>query len=78
MHKLSLFLLSFLFLAGCNGNRVKVTVENALPFDRLAETVEIPIGDIASGLGEIDPAALVVTDSKGIEVPSQLIRAGRA
>lgn len=77
MKKLSLILISLLLLAGCNSNTVKVTVENTLPVDRLAETVEIPLGDIAAKLGEIDPAALVVTDSKGSEVTSQLIYAGK-
>ncbi len=78
MQKLSLFLISFLLLAGCTGNRVKVTVENSLQTDRIAETVEIQFGDITAVLGEIDPAGLVVSDSKGAEVPSQIIRAGQA
>lgn len=78
MQKLSLFLISLFLLAGCSGNRMKVTLDNALSIDRFAETVEIPISDIASRLGDIDPAALVVTDSKGAEVPSQIIRAGQA
>ena len=77
MKKLSFILISVLFLAGCNGNRVKVTVENELQIDRTAETVEIPLGDITGKLGEIDPAALVVTDGKGKEIPSQLIYAGK-
>lgn len=76
MKKLSPILILLLILAGCTGNRVKVTVENALPIDRTSETVGIPLGDITAKLGEIDPASLVVTDSKGSEVPSQLIYEG--
>ncbi|MRR23563.1 DUF4861 domain-containing protein, partial [bacterium] len=77
MKKLAFFLIPLLLLAGCNSNRIKVTVENTLSFDRKAETVEISLGDIKAKLGEIDPAALVVTDSKGTEIPSQLIYAGK-
>lgn len=77
MKKLSLILISILLLAGCNGNKLKVTVKNDLPFDRSAETVEISLSDITGKLGEIDPSALVVTDVKGTEIPSQLIYAGK-
>lgn len=77
MKKSSLFLISLLLLSGCAGDRVKVTVENPLPFDRTAETVEIPMDDITAKLDDADPAALVVTDSKGTEVPSQLIYEGQ-
>jgi len=76
MKKLCLILIATLLLAGCADDRVKVTIENTLPFDRIAETVEIPIGDITGKLGEADPSGLVVTDSKGTEVPSQLIYEG--
>jgi hypothetical protein len=78
MKKSSLFLISLLLLSGCADDRVKVTVENPLPFDRTAETVEIPLGDITGKLDAADPSALVVTDSKGNEVPSQLIYDGQA
>ncbi|MHC1732344.1 MAG: DUF4861 family protein [Bacteroidales bacterium] len=77
MKKSSLFLISILLLSGCADDRVKVTVENSLPFDRTAEMVEIPLGDITAKLDTADPAELVVTDSKGTEVPSQLIYAGQ-
>lgn len=76
MKKLSLILISILLLAGCSGKRVKVTVENALQIDRIAETVEIPLGDIRAKLGEIDPAAILVKDARGTEIPSQVIYAG--
>lgn len=78
MKNISLILISLLILSGCAGDRMKVTLENALPFDRIAETVEIPLGDISAKLDEADPVTLVVTDSKGTEVPSQLIYAGEA
>ncbi len=78
MKKCSLLLIPLLLLPGCTDDRVKVTVENPLPFDRTAETVEIPMVDLTGKLGEDDPAALVVTDSKGNEVPSQLIYAGQS
>lgn len=77
MKKLSPILISILILAGCSGNKLKIIVENALPIDRTTETVEIPLGDITAKLGDIDPAALVVTDSKGAEITSQLIYAGK-
>jgi hypothetical protein len=78
MKKSSLFLISLLLLSGCADDRVRVTVENPLPFDRTAETVEIPLNDITGKLDAADPAILVVTDSKGTVVPSQLIYAGQA
>lgn len=77
MKKLSLILISLLVLAGCDSNRVRVTVENSLQIDRIAETVEIPLGDIKAKLGDIDPASLLVKDSKGTEIVSQLIYAGK-
>ena len=76
MKKLCLLLISNLLLAGCADDRVKVTIENVLPIDRIAETVEIPVGDITGKLGEADLSGLVVTDSRGTEVPSQLIYDG--
>jgi hypothetical protein len=78
MKKSSLFLISLLLLSGCADDRVRVTVENPLPFDMTAETVEIPLNDITGKLDAADPAILVVTDSKGTVVPSQLIYAGQA
>ena len=77
MKKSSLFLITLLLLSGCAGKQVKVTVENLLPFDRTAETVEIRLADISGKLGEAGPVSIVVTDSKGTEVPSQLIYAGQ-
>jgi hypothetical protein len=78
MEKLSLILISILLLTGCADDRVKVTLENTLPIDRIAETVEIPLGDITARLGEAEPSGLVVTDSRGAAVPSQLIFAGES
>jgi len=76
MKKLSLFLASLLLLTGCADDRLKVTVENKLPFDRTAETVEIAMSEITAGVPECIPEEIVVTDRKGAEVPSQLIYAG--
>ena len=76
MKNLCLTLIAILLLAGCADDRVKVTIENVLPIDRIAETVEIPIGDITGKLGDTDPTLLVVNDSRGTEVPSQLIYDG--
>ncbi len=78
MKKSSLFLISLLLLSGCAEDRVKVTVENPLAMDRTAETVEIPLADITGKLDAADPAAFIVTDDRGAEVPSQLIYAGQA
>jgi hypothetical protein len=76
MKQLTLILIALLFLAGCSDDRMKITLDNNLPFDRTAETVEISMGDIMTALPGCIPSELVVTDRKGTEVPSQLIRAG--
>ena len=76
MKKLIFLLIAAAFIIGCNEDRIKVTVASSLHFDRMAETVEIPVSDIVAHFGECDPTALVVTDRKGSEVPSQLIFAG--
>lgn len=76
MKKLIFLLIAAAFIIGCNEDRIKVTVASSLHFDRMAETVEIPVSDIVAHFGEFDPTALVVTDRKGSEVPSQLIFAG--
>jgi hypothetical protein len=39
MKKCSLLLIPLVLLPGCTDDRVKVTVENPLPFDRTAETL---------------------------------------
>lgn len=76
MEKLTYILISVLILSGCANDQVKVTLENSLPLDRTAETVEISIADITASLPGSDPTRLVVTDHKGTEVTSQLIYAG--
>lgn len=76
MNKLFLIAASLLIVAGCGGERMKVTLVNDLPFDRTMETVEIPISEITELLGEPDSAGLVVTDAKGNEIPSQLLFEG--
>ncbi|MRR19288.1 DUF4861 domain-containing protein [bacterium] len=77
MKKLFFILISALILAGCTDDQVKITLKNTLPFDRTAETVEIPIADITAILTGCTPAELVVTDREGTEVTSQLIYAGQ-
>lgn len=73
MKKISLLILPLLLLSGCAEERIKVTIENDLPFDRSSETIEIPFSDITGKLGDTDPAGLVVTNRKGDPVTSQLI-----
>ena len=77
MKKIPFILISALILAACADDQVKVTLKNSLPIDRTAETVEIPIADITAKLAGSDPSQLVVTDSQGTEVTSQLIYAGQ-
>ena len=43
MKKTLILLISAIILASCAHNRIKVKIENSLPFDRSAETVEIPL-----------------------------------
>jgi len=76
MKKISLLILPLLLLSGCAEERIKVTIENDLPFDRSSETIEIPFSDITGKLGDTDPAGLVVTNRKGGLVTSQLIYNG--
>ncbi|MDF1561072.1 MAG: DUF4861 domain-containing protein [Bacteroidales bacterium] len=78
MKKTLLLLFSAVIVSGCAGDRAKVKIENPLPFDRSAETVEIPITSIAEKLPDFNPSELLITDRKGNEIPSQLIYAGKA
>ncbi|HUW92080.1 MAG TPA: DUF4861 family protein [Bacteroidales bacterium] len=73
-------ILSLVFiLFGCSNNeRIKVTVSNPLATDRSAETVELLVSDLAAAMTNFDPSAVIITDEKGTEVPSQLIYAGEA
>jgi len=73
-----LFLLALAaLLSGCNDNRIRIRVTNTLPLDRTAETVEIGTAVLAEKMPGFDPSELVVTDSKGNEVPSQVIFEGQ-
>lgn len=74
---LFLFTLTMIF-CGCNADRMKIIITNTLPIDRNAETVEIAIADIASKLSDMNPEELIVTDSKGNEIPSQVIYEGKS
>jgi hypothetical protein len=77
MKKILFFLALVSFLSGCNDSRIRVTVNNILPFDRTAETVEIAASVLAEKLPGFSPAKLIVTDSNGNEVPSQVIYEGQ-
>jgi hypothetical protein len=73
-----LFLLALVVLiCSCNDNRMKIKVTNALPVDRSAETVEITATDLTAKLTGFNSAELIVTDSKGNEVPSQVTYEGQ-
>jgi hypothetical protein len=78
MIKTSIFLTLALILCGCNDGRMKITVTNPLASDRSGETVEIPIAHLQTTIEDLTPAGVIVTDSKGKEVPSQIIYAGQA
>jgi hypothetical protein len=77
MKRTFLLLTIVLLFCGCNGNRLKITVTNPLSFDRSAEMVEIPIANITSKIKDCTPAQLIVVDSKGKELQSQLIYNGQ-
>jgi hypothetical protein len=78
MKKVLLLLTLGVMLCGCNNNRLKITVTNTLALDRPGETVEIPVADITARIKDFTPEGIVVTDSRGCEVPSQIIYAGKA
>ncbi|MBE0668221.1 MAG: DUF4861 family protein [Bacteroidales bacterium] len=79
MNKIIPILSLVFFLCGCSNNeRIRVTVSNPLPADRSAETVELMVADLEAAMTNFDPAAVIVTDQKGTEVPSQIIYAGKA
>src|SRR5665648_111884 len=77
MNKVILIISLGFILSGCaNNERIKVTVSNPLEIDRSAETVDLLISDLAAAMKDFNPAAVIVTDQTGTEVPSQLIYAG--
>jgi len=77
--KNTLLLLTLLLIfAGCTDDRIRITLENTLSFDRSSEPVEIPVPVLTGNIPDCVPSQLVVTDSKGTEVPSQLIYDGQA
>lgn len=77
MKQILLLLTSLVITAGCTDDRIRITLENTLPFDRLSEAVEIPVPVLTGNIPDCVPSQLVVTDSKGTEVPSQLIYDGQ-
>lgn len=77
MKKLAVLVLVLFALFGFTPKaELKVTVKNLLKLDRVNETVEILISDISKSIGNVDFDKLVVFDSKGVEIPSQLIYVG--
>lgn len=70
------FLLSSLLLAGCTTSGFRVTVSNSLPVERKSETVEIAVADITSRIENANLNEVLVADSKGKEIPSQLVYEG--
>jgi len=76
MKKISFFLALALLLCGCGKESLKITVTNSLGIDRSGETIEIPVTFIQSQAGDLAPEGTIVTDTKGNEVPSQIIYNG--
>ena len=76
MKKISFFLTLALLLCGCGKESLKITVTNSLGIDRSGETIEIPVTFIQSQAGDLAPEGTIVTDTKGNEVPSQIIYNG--
>lgn len=59
---------------GCSEKPVlKVTVENPLPTERYGEIVEIPWEVLEEGLEKVVPDEILVCDSMGRELPSQVV-----
>jgi len=77
MKQILLILTSLLIFAGCTDDRIRVTLENRLPFDRSSEAVEIAVPVLTGNIPDCAPSRLIVTDSKGNEIPSQLIYNGQ-
>jgi hypothetical protein len=71
-----ILLISTFLLAGCATGGVRVTVSNPLPVERKSETVEIAINDITSRIENVNPGKVIVVDSKGKEITSQLVYEG--
>lgn len=76
MKNYTLLLFASLLLGCSPEDEVRVTVKNSLDIDRVNETVEIALPEIASRMGRCDYKRLVVFDDKGVEIPSQLIYRG--
>ncbi len=77
MKQILLLLTSLLLFAGCTNDRIRITLDNTLPFDRSSEPVEIPVPVLTGNITDCILSQLVVTDSKGMEVASQLIYDGQ-
>ena len=72
---ISFFLALLLCGSAMAADRVKLTISNPLDFARAEEMVEIDMAALNKKLG--NPAAVVVTDANGNEVPSQVTYDGK-
>lgn len=64
-------------MTGCgNQGMIKVNITNPLAIERSSETVEIPFAEITARIDGAEASGLIVTDSRGNEIPSQVIRNG--
>lgn len=67
-----------LLTAGCATNTgTHVTIKNLLSFDRMNETVEIPLSSLRQKTGAKADSQLIVTDSKGKQIPYQITFDGK-
>lgn len=74
MRKIALVFLSVALCVGCTEKPVlRVTVENPLPTERYGEIVEVPWELLEEGLENAVPDEILVCDSTGQELPSQVV-----
>ncbi|MCI0522236.1 MAG: DUF4861 domain-containing protein [Bacteroidales bacterium] len=76
MKKFTLLLVIGVLLAGCNEDRMKIRIVNNLSSDRTTEIVEVPFSEIMNEFPQAAPGNLVVMNSEGDLVPSQVIYEG--
>jgi len=76
MKKAVIYLIASMLLTGCSTSGIRVTVTNPLHAERKSETIEIPVTDITSRIENVNLSKVIVVDSKGKEIASQLIYEG--
>ncbi len=76
MKKIPLLFLFVVILSGCTDDRMKIRILNNLSSDRSTEIVEVPFSAIMDEFPQASPGNLVVMNSDGVEVPSQVIFEG--